>query len=293
MAVGTEKAGREKQFSVSRKNRMIAVSGVITVFLALVFFYNLVIGPEKMKGSIKVSGNVEATQVHVSFRVPGKISELFTDEGALVKKGCLLAALDTDELVKVRDEASAALKTAEYEYLNAEDDFVRAQNLFARGAISTQKRDEARTRSDTLRSRVEQMKASLALAETRLGFARLYAPLNGFITVKSSEAGEVVQAASTVFTISDLDDIWVTAYINERDLGRVRLNQDVRVKTDSYPGKTYKGNVSFISQEAEFTPKQIQTTEERVKLVYRIKIKLENRDMVFKPGMPADGYITE
>jgi HlyD family secretion protein len=113
------------------------------------------------------------------------------------------------------------------------------------------------------------------------------------VLVKSAEAGEVVQQGSPIFTVADLTDVWVTAYINETDLGRVKLNQEVDVKTDTYPDKIYKGRISFISQEAEFTPKQIQTTEERVKLVYRIKIAVENPNFELKPGMPADGYIRE
>ena len=108
---------------------------------------------------------------------------------------------------------------------------------------------------------------------------------------KSAEADEVVQAGQTIFTIADLHNIWLTAYINETDLAKVKLNQEVEVKVDSYPGKTYQGRISFISQEAEFTPKQIQTTEERTKLVYRIKVMIDNSHLELKPGMPADGYI--
>ena len=102
-----------------------------------------------------------------------------------------------------------------------------------------------------------------------------------------------MQPGSTVFTVADLNDIWLTAYINETDLGKVKLNQEADVKTDTYPDKVYKGRISFISQEAEFTPKQIQTHEERVKLVYRIKIDISNPNFELKPGMPADGYIRE
>ena len=96
-----------------------------------------------------------------------------------------------------------------------------------------------------------------------------------------------------VFTVIDLNNIWVTAYINETDLGRVKLNQEAYVTTDTYPGKKYKGRVSFISSEAEFTPKLIQTTEERVKLVYRIKVRVDNSTLELKPGMPVDAYIIQ
>ena len=101
----------------------------------------------------------------------------------------------------------------------------------------------------------------------------------------------MVQVAAPVFTAVDLNDIWVTAYINEKDLGRVKLQQEAYVMTDSYKNKKYKGWVSFISQQTEFTPKYIQTTEERVKYVYRIKVRVDNSSLDLKPGMPADAYI--
>jgi HlyD family secretion protein len=100
-----------------------------------------------------------------------------------------------------------------------------------------------------------------------------------------------VQIGTPVFTVVDLNNLWVTAYINERDLGRVKLNQKAQVKTDTFPGKAYEGKVSFVSSQAEFTPKFIQTTEERVKLVYRIKVRVDNSSLELKPGMPADAYI--
>ncbi len=141
------------------------------------------------------------------------------------------------------------------------------------------------------KANVDALSASLELAKTRLGFANLVSPLNGYVLVKSALPGEVVQVGAPVFTVIDLNNIWVTAYINETDLGRVKLNQEADVVTDTYPGKKYKGRVSFISSEAEFTPKTIQTTEERVKLVYRIKVKVDNSSLDLKPGMPADAYI--
>ncbi|MDD5044458.1 MAG: efflux RND transporter periplasmic adaptor subunit [Candidatus Omnitrophica bacterium] len=242
---------------------------------------------------IKVSGNIEATDIRISFRVAGKIKELLTDEGRLLKRGDLVARLEIDELTQIRDEAAASLKAAQFQYELDKLDYVRAESLFQAGSISAQQRDAAKTKADADKANVEALQASLDLAQTRLGFADLAAPNDGFVLVKSAEAGEVVQAGSTVFTAADLNDIWLTAYINERDLGKVKLNQPAQIKTDTYPNKIYKGWVSFISQEAEFTPKQIQTTEERVKLVYRIKIQVDNSSLDLKPGMPADGYIIE
>ena len=109
--------------------------------------------------------------------------------------------------------------------------------------------------------------------------------------IKSAEEGEYVSPGATVVTIADLDHPWLKGYVDETDLGRVKLGQKVRIRTDTFPNKTYEGKVSFISSEAEFTPKQVQTQKERVKLVYRIKVDVDNPKGELKPGMPADGEI--
>ncbi|MBM3244362.1 MAG: HlyD family efflux transporter periplasmic adaptor subunit [Candidatus Omnitrophica bacterium] len=192
----------------------------------------------------------------------------------------------------MKAEAEAALKLAEFQYKLDYDDYLRSENLLKAGAISVQQRDAAKTKADTDKANIEQLRASLELANTKLGWADLASPINGYILVKSALQGEVVQVGAPVFTALDLNDIWVTGYINENDLGRVKLNQEADVMTDSYRNKKYKGRVSFISDQAEFTPKYIQTTEERVKYVYRIKVRVDNSSLDLKPGMPADAYIS-
>jgi len=109
--------------------------------------------------------------------------------------------------------------------------------------------------------------------------------------VKAAEMGEVVAAGTTIVSIGDLDHPWLRAYINETDLGRVHLGGTVSLSTDSFPAKKYEGKISFIASEAEFTPKQIQTKEERVKLVYRIKIDVANAEHELKNNMPVDAEI--
>ncbi|MFA4988094.1 MAG: efflux RND transporter periplasmic adaptor subunit [Candidatus Omnitrophota bacterium] len=248
---------------------------------------------EHRRDFIKVSGNIEGDDVRLSFRVQGQIIELLTDEGQVVKEGDTLARLNTDELTRIRDNAEGALRAAEHQYALDKLDYERAENLFKAGAIPMQKRDAAKTLADADKANIEALNASFELAKTRLGFAGLCSPLNGYVLVKSALAGEVVQVGAPVFTVIDLNNLWVTAYINETDLGRVKLNQQAYVVTDTYPDKKYKGWVSFISSEAEFTPKTIQTTQERVKLVYRIKVRVDNSTLELKPGMPADAYIID
>ncbi len=240
---------------------------------------------------IKVSGNIEGDSVRISFRVEGQIEELLTDEGKVIKKNDIVARLNKDELSKIKAEAEAALRLAEYQYNLDYDDYIRAENLLKAGAISAQKRDTAKSKMDTDSAHMKQLRASLELANTKLGWADLASPLDGYVLVKSALSGEVVQVGAPVFTAVNLDELWVTAYIIESDLGKVKLGQKAYVETDSYRGKKYNGWVSFISNQTEFTPKFIQTTEERVKYVYRIKVRVDNSSLDLKPGMPADAYI--
>ncbi|MDD5196750.1 MAG: efflux RND transporter periplasmic adaptor subunit [Candidatus Omnitrophota bacterium] len=271
-----------------KKFIIIALILAIAAYTAVVFLLK-----EKQANSkiIKVSGNIEGDDVRISFRITGQIIELLTDEGKVIRKGDIVARLNKDELSKVQAEAEAALKLAEYQYKLDYDDYVRAENLLKAGAISAQQRDTAKTRMNTDSANIKQLRASLELANTKLGWADLASPLDGYVLVKSALPGEVVQPGSPVFTAVNLDDLWVTAYINETDLGKVKLGQKAYAETDTYRGKKYSGRVSFISSQTEFTPKYIQTNEERVKYVYRIKVRVDNSSLDLKPGMPADAYI--
>ena len=144
---------------------------------------------------------------------------------------------------------------------------------------------------DQARAKVKQAEAALKLAQTRLSYATLAAPMSGVVMSKNIEPGEYVAPGTPVVTVGDLVNVWLRAYIPETELGRVKVGQKAKVSTDTYPGKAYEGRVSFIAQEAEFTPKNVQTEKERVKLVYRIKIDITNPEMELKPGMPADAVI--
>lgn len=282
---------RGKDWLMEKKSRYVSViaGAVFVAGLLLLFGWY----QERLRaGIVKVSGTIEGDNVRISFRVGGQITELLTDEGQVVRTGDVVARLDTDELAKIRDEAAASLAAEKYRHELAALDHVRFENLYKAGAVSAQDRDNAKTKADSSRANVERLKAQLALAETRLGYADLASPLNGFILVKSALPGEVIKEGAPVFTSIDLNNIWVTAYVNETDLARVKLNQKAYVMTDTFRGKRYPGWVSYISQEAEFTPKYIQTTEERVKLVYRIKVRVDNSSLDLKPGMPADAYIS-
>jgi len=263
---------------------------------------------------MKLSGNIEAHESLVAFKVPGRIVDLPVEEGQTVKAGQLLARLDTDDYRQqlamddatrhVRDRqlelalagsreqdiqaAYQAVLDARADLDQKQKDFERYDALYKKDEIPAQTRDLALTnvtRARATLARLEQM------SRIRLSYTTLTAPFTGVILVRQAELGEVMSAATPVVTLADLDHIWVRVYLPETDLGRMRWGQDVSVRTDTYPGKTYRGKVSFISSEAEFTPKSVQTDRERVTLVYRVKVDVENPNYELKPGMPADVYV--
>ena len=355
---------------------------------------------------IRTSGQIELTEVDLSFRLTGHVESLKVVEGDQVKTGQVLAELQqpvlkakadqaaakVKELESVRDslnltiqlkkkmldadiqkaqagvsaadaryrtlqtgsreeeiaEAAAARDQARATAENRERDYLRMKDLYERRIIAFRQYDDAQTayaaaqsalkaveeryklvksgprqeaiqegaanlsasdatlnasRSGTIEikklesdarvlvSQIEQAKAALAIAEDDLKQSRLEAPFDGFITVKDVEAGEFVQPGAPVITIARLDIVSVKTYIPETQLGRVRLGQQAEIISDSFPDKIYSGAVTYISPEAEFTPKNVQTTEERIKLVYRIKITLANPNQELKGGMPVDVVI--
>jgi HlyD family secretion protein len=212
-------------------------------------------------------------------------------------------------------EAALARMKADAERLGK--DALRSEALFKRDVIPQKDLDAARAgrdasaaavreaeqhlkllrvgpRPDVVRqakSHVEAAEAGLALTETRLSQSMLTTPLAGLVLAKHAEQGEMLAVGAPVVTIGKMDDVWLRAYIPESEMGRVKVGQRARVTMDTWPGRPFEGTVSFISPEAEFTPKNVQTEKERIKLVYRIKITMANPRMELKPGMPADAVI--
>ncbi len=261
---------------------------LIIILITAFFYFRNISSPSK---TIHVSGNIEATEVRLSFQVPGKITELLADEGYAVSKGQTVARLDKKEFIQSRDNAQAAFDRAQADHNWLNTEYNRAENLLQTGAVTVQQRDAAKNNFVMAEAQLKAQAASLEIAKINLEYTDLNSPVDSYVLTKSAEAGEVVQPGTTIFTVADLNDVWLTAYIIETDLGKIKLNQKAIIKTDTFPDKEYQGRVSFISAKTEFTPKQIQTPEERVKLVYRIKIDVDNTNQELKPGMPSDGYI--
>ena len=308
-----------------------------------VYYYPRLTQKAAPVNQLTLSGNIEAHESLVGFKVPGRIVELPVEEGQQVAQGALLARLDDADLKqRIRiDEAAVGVresdlaltlagtrhqevKAAQQTMLDAEADRSqkkldneRAQKLFAKDEVSAQERDLAATalkRAEAIfkaaqqryseavegsrkedvaiaQANLKEASANLGLSRVNLGYTTLLAPSTGVITVRQAELGEVVAPGTPVVTLADLDHIWLRAYVAENDLGRIHWGQDATITTDTYPGKQYHGRISFIASDAEFTPKSVQTYTERVTLVYRIKIDIDNPNHELKPGMPADAHV--
>lgn len=215
-----------------------------------------------------------------------------------------------------------AISQAEYDgvrsaYLSAEVNVTAAQERLALLKEGARKEDiaeaEARLRSseagialaesgrkeiDVLLRAVEaavarerELQAQLDAARTQLGYTEVRSPLKGVVLLKSVEGGEVVNPGTPIATIGDIQHLWMNIYVPETRMGRIKLGQDVQIRVDSFAGETFQGKITFIAAESEFTPKTIQTEEERVKLVYRVKVSIEATNQKLKPGMPADAEV--
>ncbi len=351
------------------------------------------------------SGTIEATESNLAFRVSGRVARVLADDGMAVKKGQVLAELDSREYLRQMDKARAAVEQAqnnvkrlesllqlyrvvlpekvkqaqaevaalkakvrelesgfrsqkiaqarravEAARLRLEDakkEKLRFERLYKEKTATERQRDAAVLRYETAlkeyqkakealslleegyrkesivaaraklraaqaaleqakgnlkkiditateleaaRAKLKEAQAAEKLAGLYLEYTKLKAPFDGIITSRDVEPGEMVNPAREVISIADLSTVDLKVFVGEPELGKIRQGQKVKVKIDTYPDKVYEGRVSYISPEAEFTPKIIQTHKERVKLVYLVKVTIKNPNLELKPGMPADAW---
>jgi HlyD family secretion protein len=207
---------------------------------------------------------------------------------------------------------AAQVSQAEADLDGAQKDLDRMQGLLDRGSGTAKSRDDARTRRDMAAARlkaarenlirlkngnrpeeIESARARVGVSNARIDQldqqikdATVVSPTTGVVTEKIAQAGELLQAGSPLCVVTDLADAWLTVYVGEPDLGRIRIGQEADVVTDD--GQSRKGRITYVAAQAEFTPKNVQTRDERVKLVFKVKVGLDNKDGLFKPGMPGE-----
>ncbi|EEF60541.1 secretion protein HlyD family protein [Pedosphaera parvula Ellin514] len=273
-----------------------------------------------------VSGTIDVDEVRVASRYGGRVEKIFVQEGDALKPGQEIMELDAAELQARGKEVAAILaemeagprkeeiETAKNEWAAqkadlefAEADAKRAEILFKQNTISPNERDRAVTRADGLRKsvsaaksrydlllagtrpeRIDQARAQLAQIDAQLREMKIVSPTNSVMEVLSVKVGDVLAANREVATLILPQHLWVRVFVPETWLGHIHLGEAVKVRVDSFPGKDFEGTVEQINRAAEFTPRNVQTAEERIKQVFGVKIRLKNEEDKLRAGMSAD-----
>ena len=265
---------------------------------SLLFYYR----NQRDQRELRFSGTVEVTEVEISPELSAKIVILHHREGDEVKEGDPLLDLDRSDLETrlraaeaARRAAAAQVSLARTRMENAQRDYNRNLQLYQAKVISASNYDAIKTAYEVAKNTYDasqnQYKGAQSQVETlqvQLQKTHIVSPITGVVLERSVEAGEVIFPGIVAMTIGDLRNPWVRVYIGEPDIGKVRLGQQASVVTDAYPKRQFSGTLRYIASEAEFTPKNVQTREERVKLVYEARVYLSNEEGILKPGMPAD-----
>ena len=238
-----------------------------------------VVSCSKSGGSaaVRASGTIEATQVDVSAQVAGQVRQLRVDEGSSVKTGDTLALLDSVTAIAMVSQAQANLNLTQ---AGAN----RVDVLFAAG-------NSTKAEKDASDARLAQAQAAVVLARKALDYCTVLSPLSGTVTSKAVEVGDLATPGAVIVSVTKLDTVKLTIYVSETELPRVKLGASAEVRIDAGPKRIFPGRVTYISPTAEFTPKNIQTREDRVKLVFGVRIQIPNPDGSLKPGLPADATV--
>lgn len=296
---------------------------IMSVLLCAVYLFGC---NSRDKETISATGTIEATEITLSAQVGGQIKRVIADEGDIVQIGDTLLIIDNTDWVYQQEQARGGYEMAEAQfrlalkgareedviqaeanYKNADADLKRMEELFRAKSISEKQLDDARTwftvsqqtwekmkhgsrqeEIDAARARRDQAKAQLASLQKKVNDCIVTAQAAGTITKRFIEQGELANTGMALYRISDLSSMDITIYVSESDLPKVKLNQKAIVNIDAFQKRDYEGKVIFISSTAEFTPKNIQTKDERTKLVFSVKVKVPNPDGTLKAGIPAD-----
>jgi len=264
------------------------------------------------------SGTLEATEVLVRSKSVGDIISMNFSEGDHIQMEAVIAQIDTEKLALQKLQLLAGLEELELNLLNArravtlaEDQhqnidkkYIRLKALFEQQSITEQQLDDvdmalkaattqlqnARTSLQALQAKRKQIEAQLQLLITQIQDATVKAPMAGVIIAKYVQKGEVVNAGTPIVNLADLENLWIRVYLTTNEVGRLKLGSSATLKMDAFPKKNFKGKVTWISPQAEFTPKNVQTKEARADLVYAVKVEIKNPQGELKIGMPADVY---
>lgn len=248
------------------------------------FAYSYVHSPPTQ---LTIYGNVDIRDVNLGFRVPGRLDKVLKDEGDAVKAGELVAVLDKRPYLDTVAERAADVEVKRAIYANADATYKRDLVILPTGGVSKQVAETDKFSLDQAKASLDMSVATLQSAQTDLRDTDIFAPSDGVIMTRAQEPGAILTNGNTVLTENLNTQVWVRAYVSETDLGHVAPGKLVEVYTDTDPKHAYHGRVGFVSPEAEFTPKSVESTELRTSLVYRLRIEVEDDNSKLRQGMPC------
>ena len=304
-----------------RSSRLFAVSLLILLIAAGAFGYWKSLQDRLPEGLSMGNGRLEATEVQIASKIPGRLAEVRVNEGDKVLQGQLLARMDTRtleaqrnqaeaEVLRARENLSAAeanVQLRQSELLLAHQELRRSQELFKRGFASQQIIDQQQARLNTGNAAVLAAQAQVAAVKAAIGAAQaqvaqltseiddssLRAPIDGIIQLRLAEPGEVLGAGGRVLLLIDPNDQYMNLYLPASVTGRLTVGDESRILLDALPNQPLPAKISFVAAKSQFTPKEVETRDERQKLVFRVKVRLTQPAAVpqAKPGMPGAGYV--
>ncbi|VVO92886.1 hypothetical protein PS876_02395 [Pseudomonas fluorescens] len=305
----------------SRSSLLFAGSLIALLLAAGGFGYWKSLSSRLPEGLSAGNGRLEATEVQIASKTPGRLAEVLVDEGDKVTKGQLLARMDTRTLEAQRNQAEAEVLRArenlnaaqanvqlrQSELLLAQQELGRSQSLFKHGFVSAQAIDQLQSRMGTGNAAVTAARAQVSAVSAGIGAAQaqvaqltseiddssLRAPIDGVIQLRMAEPGEVLGAGGRVLLLIDPNDQYMNLYLSASVAGRLAVGDEARVLLDALPEKPLPAKISFVAGKSQFTPKEVETRDERQKLVFRVKLRLTQPSAVpqAKPGMPGAGYV--
>lgn len=277
---------------------------IIAVFAVLIVILVVFLSAQRysVSNSLELSGTVEAVEIDLAFKTGGQIDVINFDEGDDVAPGDTIAELTHREIkaqIQLAGDriaaARARLKSLEIDKESAERNLRKVINLLpAGGATENQKEDledKIRGLGAAIDAASNELKSAISQKElllVNLDNEYLLSPISGNVLLRSSQPGEIANPGQTVMTLLDRARLKIKVYISEKFLGRIKVGQDVGILIDSFPDKEFPGEITSISNKAEFTPKNIQTKEERIKTVYAVTVSSDDQGGILKPGMPCE-----
>lgn len=305
-----------------RKRHIIIAIAVLVAVIALVWLF--LSGRGLPDGFASGNGRLEANEVYVASKYSGRVSEVLVDEGDTVEAGQIIARMDTDtleaqlreamarvrEAQSAREVSNAQIAAAQAEYTYAQQQNRRSSELVRGGSISEQEAQAdtarslgaraeltgARARSVEAGSNIEAAQAEVERLQAEIADAELRSPIRARVESRLAEPGEVLNAGGRVYSLVDLSDVYMYIFLPERVAGRIAIGSDARIVLDAAPDYPIQASVSFVSPMAQFTPRAVETAEERQNLTFRVRLqipreRLQRYEALVKTGIPGLGYV--